>query len=53
MKAWDVQEAIRKAFATHGSGGAPITFQDQDGNTYDFADVKADKSSVTVSLKRA
>lgn len=53
MKAWDVQEAIRKSFATHGSGGAPLTFEDEEGNKYEFADAKADRSSVTVSIKRA
>ena len=53
MRAWEVQESIRKAFATHGSGSAPLTFEDQEGNTYEFADVKADKSRVTVSIRPA
>ena len=53
MRAWEVQESIRKAFATHGSGGAPLTFEDQEGNKYEFTDVKANKSTVTVNIRRA
>jgi len=52
MKAWDVNEEIRKAFAKHGSGGAPIVFKDEDGNHYEFSDVKADKNLVRVDIKR-
>lgn len=52
MKAWDIVESVRKAFATHGSGSAPLIFKDEDGKHYDFVDVKADKKLVVVEIRR-
>jgi hypothetical protein len=52
LKAWDINENIRKAFAKHGSGSAPLIFKDEDGNHYEFKDVKADKKLVVVEIKR-
>lgn len=52
MQAWAVQEAIRKSFATHGSGSAPIVFKDEEGKHYEYTNVKADKNLVVVEIKR-
>ena len=52
MKAWDINEEIRKAFAQFGSGSAPLIFLDEDGNHHEFVGVKADKKLVVVKIKR-